>query len=135
MSQATDIERVLAEFVRRFDDRDPAGWSALFAEDATYTSTTEGTFTGRPAIRQYIDNHIARTPNRRVRHLCGNPVIVIDGERASANIDFLTYEDTGQGWRLFSCGRYDTHLVRQNAEWLYVDHVHSQFWRNGQPQS
>jgi uncharacterized protein (TIGR02246 family) len=116
-----EIRRTLASYAQHNDDRNAAAWSELFAEDGRFVPGN-GVFDGRAAIRGFIDAHYANTPNRQTKHLCGLPVIVVDGDSATAASDVLYYDRRDGGpWRIAGINHYADRLVRSGDRWLFQE--------------
>jgi len=117
------IRRILALYPKCHDGRDADGYTALFAEDGRFVGANEVGFTGRTAIKQFISDLYASQPaDRRTKHLCGNSLIDVDGERAEAETDFVAYERIGDGpWQVHTIGRYFDRLVCEAGEWRFAE--------------
>ena len=125
MTDEQQIRRLLARWAQAYDDRDAAGWTALFAENGRFAvDRPERNHVGRAQIRQYIDTSIANSPaDRRTKHLCANPVLRFTApDAADVDVDFVVYSARGSApWAVTSVGRYRNKLVRQNGEWYFLD--------------
>ncbi len=127
MSDEQKIRRLLALWAQAYDDKDAAGWTALFAENGRFAVDAPArNHVGRAAIRDYIDAQIANSPDdRRTKHMCANPVIhFADDSAADVDVDFVVYSRRGtDAWSITSVGRYVNKLVRQDSEWLFLENV------------
>jgi hypothetical protein len=95
---------------------DPNAVAEVFSEDAIYETGPGGTLRGREAIRGVLTN-----PNMALKlalHLALNPVIEVDGDRATGSwraLNALTGPDGTQA--LWSGGRYEEEYVRTPEGW------------------
>ena len=117
----------------RLDAEDFAGWLALFDETAiyeisSYSPEIRRTMTwwtsDRPALEKIlreIPQH-EREPARRLR-LLGPVSVLLDGDRAQAEVAFAVYRTLPDGeTRLYVVGRYASSLIRKSETWLYIEH-------------
>jgi 3-phenylpropionate/cinnamic acid dioxygenase small subunit len=123
MSAEERIRRTLALYPKCHDARDAEGYAALFAHDGRFVGANEVGYAGRDAIKQFITDLYASQPaDRRTKHLCGNSLIDVDGERAQAETDFVAYERLGDGpWQVHTIGRYMDQLVCEQGEWRFAE--------------
>jgi hypothetical protein len=121
VSDEDEIRHTLASYAQHNDDRNAVAWSELFAEDGRFVPGG-AEYVGRPAIRGFIDTHYANTPDRQTKHLCGLPVISIDGDSATAASDVLYYDRHGaSSWRIAGINHYADRLVRSGDRWLFLE--------------
>jgi hypothetical protein len=123
MSPQDSIQRTLALYPKCHDGRDSEGYAALFAENGRFIGANDAAYNGRAAIKQFITDLYAKQPvERYTKHLCGNSLVDIDGERAQAETDFVAYERLGDGpWQVHTIGRYFDRLVREQGEWRFAE--------------
>jgi hypothetical protein len=122
MSAEDPIRRTLALYSHRHDSRDADGYAALFATDGRFAGAN-ATHTGRSAIKTFISELYRNQPaNRRTKHLCGNSVIDIDGDGATAITDFVAYERLADGpWQVHTIGQYHDRLVLEEGSWRFAE--------------
>jgi 3-phenylpropionate/cinnamic acid dioxygenase small subunit len=124
MSGLTDqeaIRRTLAAYCQTCDDGRFADFADLFAKDAVY-HLPGGAVEGREAIRAAIE--AAQPPERRGKHLCGEPLIDLGPEHgeAVAATDFVFIGRNGDGgWQVSIPGRYHDRLVREGDVWRFAE--------------
>ena len=127
MTDEVQIRRLLGQWAQRYDDRDAAGWVALFAENGRFAvDRPSRNHVGRAEIRQYIDNQIANSPpDRRTKHMCANPAIRFSSDSAAdVNVDFVVYSARGDDpWAVTSVGRYVNKLVRDSGQWYFLENL------------
>src|ERR1700687_6224034 len=83
-----EILELFSRYCFAIDDRDADGVAGCFTSDALFTSNLVaiGTIRGRAAIRELVLKKRERPPDSR-RHMMLNPLIALDGDRAT----FRTY--------------------------------------------
>ncbi len=129
MTDEQQIRLLLARWAQAYDDRDAAGWTALFTENGRFAVDAPArSHVGREEIRKYIDTAFAASPeDRRTKHMCANAVIRYTGagaDSADVDVDFVVYSTRdGQPWGVTSVGRYRNKLVRQNGEWYFLENM------------
>jgi uncharacterized protein (TIGR02246 family) len=127
MTDEDEIRRLLGRWAQAYDDKDAAGWTALFVEHGRFAVDRPArNHVGRAEIRSFIDAQIARSPaDRLTKHMCGNPVIRFTSpDTADVDVDFVVYSTSGgEPWSVTSIGRYLNKLVRQDAAWYFLENV------------
>jgi hypothetical protein len=118
-----EIRNLLQEYRRTLDVRDMRAFSALFASDGTWTGKS-GAATGPDEIHdmlvaQLSDNPPA--PGATLWHWIGDPVIAVDGDRATASSMWM-HVRRGDGDRplLPTLGGYDDELIREDGRWRFL---------------
>ena len=126
MSDHQDFEQIrklLAEYGRLLDARDPHGWAALFGEDGEWVGGTRyGAISGRDALAGFVANEFGATPPSV--HIFGNMAIEVDGDSATAWSRWMLLEEGnangGGGVRIMLAGHYDDRLRRTAAGWRFA---------------
>src|ERR1700694_4907545 len=97
MTDHDQVRYTIAEHPQTLDDGDVDRYVSLFMDDARLTAgATE--YAGRPAIRQFIKGYFAgQAPGRQTRHMFGNSVIDLDGDRATSVTDVMVYSRDNDG--------------------------------------
>jgi ketosteroid isomerase-like protein len=91
-----------------------------FAEDGALESPTVGTYSGRPAIREFAQRFARfRENGAQLRHVISNLAVEIAGERASATCYLLNLITRNGRSELLAPGRYECDLVKVGGEWLF----------------
>jgi len=122
-SAEEEIRRTLAIYPKSVDDRDSAGFAALFAEDGRIYSSA-GVFIGRAAIKKFLEDlYAARPPDRLFKHMWSNSVITVHGDTAESTSDILVFECLAESpWRMSIVARHHDRLVRQaDGRWLFSE--------------
>jgi 3-phenylpropionate/cinnamic acid dioxygenase small subunit len=106
-----EIRRTLATYCQSLDDGRFDDWVEVFTEDVTF-AVMGSVFRGRDEVRGFIEP--VQGPDVRGRHLISEPLITLDGDRATVTTDycFVTKALTVQ-----SAGRYHDVLVRDGDRW------------------
>jgi len=118
MTDHEAIARVVAQYCHRLDDGRWDEFADLWAEDAEFVLGGETT-RGRDAIRASIE--ATQPPERRGRHLAVNVEVDVDGDEASAVVDFMFWARDREGKaKLMFLGRYDDRLVRSDGGWRFA---------------
>lgn len=112
-----EIHRALVRFARAMDERDWSALDEILAEDATADLGT-GPLAGRAAIvaqmRSFLDEC------GPTQHLLGNPLIDVDGDRATSRI-YVSDLHLGRGVRshvtFSTLGDYHDRWRRQGGVW------------------
>ena len=117
-----EIRRTLALYAHRHDGHDADGYADLFTSDGSFAGA-DAEHRGRTAVKSFITRHYQTQPaNRRTKHLCGNSLIDVDGDNATAITDFVAYECLDPGpWQVHTIGQYRDRLVREVDMWRFVE--------------
>jgi ketosteroid isomerase-like protein len=113
------IRELKARYCAYCDDGyDPDGLASLFTEDAVWDGGQLGRFEGKEAIRKFF-----RGTSRRVSfaiHNVMNPIITVDGDRASGRWYLLQPLTFAEGPRAaWLAARYSDEYVRIGGEWKF----------------
>lgn len=119
------IWQLFQEYRRELDRRDFAAYAQLFAEEGEWLGDL-GHARGRAQIEELLVRTLEVNPDDRTRtyHLVANPVIQVDGDRATAQSTwcFITRSDDDQPV-LSMLGHYDDVLVRVDGRWKFLRRV------------
>jgi ketosteroid isomerase-like protein len=114
------IEALQARYCRFVDSGyavagdDPDAFAALFAEDGVWAAAGEPVV-GRAAIRERA------VAGRRFRfHLAANPIVDLDGDRATGRWHVLVALTGRDGEAQWLAGRYVNELVRTPEGWRFA---------------
>jgi hypothetical protein len=115
---------LLTAYGATLDRRDFAAFGNLFAEDAEYRGGTATPTRGRAAIQAQLQTVITTNPSNLPgpnSHLSFNPVIRIEGNRASARSlgAYVAPDPARQVTQMVFFVSYDDQFVRQNGRWLF----------------
>lgn len=106
------------------DDHNPDKVAALFVEDGLWEGRNIGVHArGHAAIKDYIGGVRASGRMRNSAHMFMNPIITVDGDRATGEWRFVmcftgkVADGTFQYHRII--GFYEDEYVRVDGRWLY----------------
>ena len=121
MEAESDIRRMLIEYGKFLDAKDFASYAALFAEDGVWTGGF-GSFSGPEAIRAMLEANLGVPErgfvNKSNFHMMTNPLIEIDGDRATVESKYLFWTRSPEDRPApLLAGRYVDEFVRVNGEW------------------
>jgi uncharacterized protein (TIGR02246 family) len=121
MEAEAAIRQVLIQYGAYLDGRDYAAYAGLFAQNGVWTGGF-GSFTGPAAIEKMLtDNLGAPEPgfiNKSSFHMMSNPLIAIDGDRATVSSSYLFWtKSTANTPNPALAGRYVDEFVREGGQW------------------
>jgi 3-phenylpropionate/cinnamic acid dioxygenase small subunit len=122
MDDQAEIRHLMARYAQLADDRNAKGRAALFAADAHYFAGANE-LVGPAAIEAEIAARAAsQPPERKTKHMLGNSVIDISGDRAEVFTDYVLMIRTNDSspWEVRGTGRYHDRFVKTNGRWLYA---------------
>ena len=105
-----------------------ADWVDCFAAAAHYelrdrgagTADSVRSYDGRDELAAFAAGH-TRAPERFHKHLVADPLISVDGERATATSYFLRLDEVGGERVVYAFGRYRDELVRcPDGRWRFA---------------
>lgn len=101
------------------DEAGPEEWTALFTEDAVFTSAKGQTYRGRDEILDYKRGDSPADDWVTSAHMVTNPLIDLDGDEASGKWYYLWYYENANGDRGWGQGRYDEEYRRTAEGWRF----------------
>jgi uncharacterized protein (TIGR02246 family) len=120
------IWQLFQDYRRELDARDFAAYSRLFAEDGEWVGNL-GSAKGPAEIEALLVRTLEVYPDDRTRtyHLVANPVIHVDGDRATAESTwcFITRRAEDDEPVLAMLGRYEDVLTRVDGHWKFLRRV------------
>lgn len=119
LEDAEAVWQLLMDYKRELDRRDFAGFSRLFAEDGEWWGNL-GRARGPEEIEQLLDRTLSPVAGNDY-HLVTNPVIAVDGDRATAESTFvvISRDDEDRPYvRLM--GHYSDVLTRRDGRWMFL---------------
>jgi ketosteroid isomerase-like protein len=120
MTDLDQVRRTIAEHPQTLDDGDVGRYVALFTADARLTAGGVE-HTGQAAIRDFITGYFANLGGRQTKHLFGNSVIDLEGDRATSVTDVMVFGRMGEEpWALSTLTRHHDTLARQGDRWLFA---------------
>ncbi len=117
------IRQLLVDYAHCLDSADHAGYADLFTEDGELNARM-GQAKGRDAIRALLDDRLGddpSAPRKTAFHLIGNPVIKLDGDRATSNAlwAYITHDEQGYPM-ILQLGHYTDVLSREDGHWRFL---------------
>jgi len=120
------IRTLLLDYGRLLDARDFDGYAKLFVDESGEWIGADGIhLQGREAIQTWLEKNIggSRGPARN-HHLLTNPVINIDGDKATAlSKCYFVMSGENNNPDLALSGHYEDMLVRVRGRWLFQRRV------------
>ncbi len=111
----------MMQYRHQLDQRDFAAYSRLFTEDGEWLGNL-GSARGPAAIEALLARTLAVYPDDSTRshHLVANPVIELEGDRATAESTwvYITHDELGRAV-LSLLGHYEDVLVRAAGQWRF----------------
>lgn len=105
------IRRTLAEYCQHLDDGRFEEWAQVFSDDVTFAVMGQVAH-GRDEVRRLVEPN--QQTDSRGRHLLSEPLITVEGDRATATTDYCFVSSALQ---VLSAGRYHDVLVRDDDRW------------------
>ena len=122
LEDVLEIHRLLVDYGRHLDARDLRAYSQLFCDDGEWTGAT-GNAVGPAAIEAMLEANLPgnpAAPGATTWHVMANPVIDVDGDRATARVMWLLLRrDAGDQPGFAVTGHYDDVLVREGGRWKF----------------
>ncbi len=121
------VRRAIAEYAELYDERLFDDFENLWTEDATFrVEGREGGVRGRKEIAAYLEKRgtgAKRGPQTVFPGVHGvfTPTIDIDGDRAHAAADYLSFRIRDGAFRISSGGRFHFQMVKQEDRWRIAD--------------
>lgn len=112
------IERLKSRYLRACDRKQPDAVRACFTDDAVIDYEGFPLFTDVDAFVE-VFREWGCVPNIIDMHHGQNPVIALDGDRATGAFDLYFFQiDTASGRQTQLAVTYDDEFVRQDGRWL-----------------
>jgi hypothetical protein len=117
-----EIQRLLLDYGVHLDARDLGAYARLFCEDGEWTGAT-GSAVGPAAIQAMLEESLPGNPpapGETTWHLMANPVVDLDGDRASARVMWvLLRRDAGDRPGIAVTGHYEDVLACEDGRWKF----------------
>ena len=125
--ELTDLEavrRTIAEYCEFYDERLFDEFEQIWTEDATFrVEGRRGGAQGRKEIAAHLESRGTKRGPQVLRGVHGvfTPVIDIDGDRAQAAADYLSFRIRDGAFQITSGGRFHFQMVKQADRWRIAD--------------
>ena len=114
------IRQVFVDYGHHLDRGDLEAYAELFAEDGEVLLGPMGRARGRAEIRELMGRATAASAGRSW-HLVTNPIIELDGDRATAEVMWTVVVRGEDGQAVLGMlGRHRDVLVRRDGRWLFL---------------
>jgi uncharacterized protein (TIGR02246 family) len=121
MDDQAAILRLFAEYSQAVDGRRPDDVAALFTSDGVF-EVMGATVVGREAIASMYRGYIAMGGLVCDKHVPSNAVVYVDGDRATARLDWCVLRGDGPAWQVYAAGHYEDELVKTDR-WRFARRV------------
>ena len=116
LKDTEEIKQLMYRGNRAIDRRDLDAWFSCFAEECSGDYGPMGKFDNRRDIEKFYRNTVTQSP--MMHHRMFNPVIRVNGDRATTKMDF---EAAGIDARtkkpIWSAGEGNQVYIRENGKW------------------
>jgi uncharacterized protein (TIGR02246 family) len=129
MSDKDEIRELLARYCFALDAERFEDMAALFTPDGVW-ETAFGTGNGRDGIVAQARG-ISTGPRPRRAHLTTNSVIDLDGDTATAQSNWVLFQNTSNGPAIGSGGAYADRLVKVDGKWFFKHRTIDRFVAEG----
>lgn len=109
-----DIRTLMSRYCHGIDKKDETLFMGIWAEDACY-ELPRGSGRGTEGIRQLVRKVWREVP--KCHHHITNPLIEVQGDKASARTDVTYFRETADGVLCLLSGGYTFEFARVNGEW------------------
>jgi uncharacterized protein (TIGR02246 family) len=119
MEDLEEIRQLFVDYGHCLDSGDAEAYANLFAREGE-AIVGRGRAKGRAAIRAHAERMIAEMPVT-VYHLVTNPMIDLDGDRATAEVLWLAVRSTAEDrLEVPMFGRHKDELIREDGRWKFL---------------
>lgn len=124
MSSARDeIENLLYVYAERIDAGDFAGVAEMFAYAEIRVAGSDAATRGRDDVLRLYESttRLYECGTPRTKHVVTNPIILVDGDRATARSCFTVMQQTPElPLQVIITGRYRDELERADGGWRFA---------------
>ena len=112
----------MGRYIQAHDTRNVDEIVKLFAEDGVFVGG-RSEWRGRARIREFFEHSRATAaPGSRMKLMCANSIITVQGDRAEAITDVMIFRAEGDGpWQVPQAAQYSDKFVLTSGEWLYAE--------------
>ncbi|HUZ19303.1 MAG TPA: nuclear transport factor 2 family protein [Acidimicrobiales bacterium] len=115
-----EIRQLFVDYGYYLDQKDFASYSQLFARNGEWHGGI-GDAKGPAEIEAMLERAIGRGSGRPSAHIVANPIIHLDGDRATGRVTwvFLLGDDDTKP-QLALVGHYEDTLIREDGRWRFL---------------
>jgi SnoaL-like domain len=131
-----EIMQLLHSYGPALDYGDEAGWAECFTADGRWETGGPGASSARKDLRgtaelvAFAEKH-TRAPGAYHKHCTIDPLITVEGDRATSVAYFLRVDGIDGGPVIFAFGRYHDELVRGGDGRWRIAHRRAEIERTG----
>lgn len=115
-----EIRQLFVDYGHHLDAGDVEAYAELFADDGELLLGPIGRAKGRPAIVELMTKVRDRATGRS-HHLITNPIVRLDGDRATSEVLWTVIRPDGDGKPVVAMlGRHHDELVRERGRWRFL---------------
>jgi len=115
-----EIRQLFTDYGRHLDAGDVHAYAALFADEGEVLLGPIGRAKGPAAIAELMTKVKARATTASF-HLITNPVIHLDGDRATSEVLWTVIRPDATGkLEVAMFGRHDDELIRERGRWRFL---------------
>jgi uncharacterized protein (TIGR02246 family) len=115
-----EIRQLFTDYGRHLDAGDVHAYAALFADEGEVLLGPIGRAKGPAAIAELMTKVKARATTASF-HLITNPVIRLDGDRATSQVLWTVIRPDATGkLEVAMFGRHDDELIRERGRWRFL---------------
>jgi hypothetical protein len=113
-----EIKKLHREYIACVDKMETYKVPDMFAEDGTAEIQDSGELKGKKAIEDlYMRGYLSQRKGRTDGHLCGEPIITIDGNKAKGHWTvYIFFSEPSVQW---TQGVNDCEYVKENGKWKF----------------
>jgi hypothetical protein len=115
-----EIRQLFVDYGHYLDYGDVGAYAELFAREGEVLLGPVGRAKGPAAIRELAEKMQANMSNRSY-HLVSNPIIHLDGDRATTDVMWAVITPDANGNpKLPMIGRHKDELIREDGRWKFL---------------
>ena len=113
-----EIKKLHREYIACIDKMETYKVPDMFVEDGTAEIQDSGELKGKKAIEElYTRGYLSQRKGRTDGHLCGEPIITVDGDKAKGHwIVYIFFSEPSVQW---TQGVNDCEYVKENGKWKF----------------
>jgi hypothetical protein len=113
-----EIKKLHREYIACIDKMETYKVPDMFIEDGTAEIQDSGELKGKKAIEElYTRGYLSQRKSRTDGHLCGEPIITIDGDKAKGHWTvYIFFSEPSVQW---TQGVNDCEYVKDNGKWKF----------------